>query len=148
MAVQEWSYIPVGGALPCTRQRHIAFGAAASMIHPATGYSISRSLTEAPQQARAISEALRGVKEGGGSEAPDCEAAAVEGAAWQHIHIAMASCFLFFFFFFFFFFPNFVNQIISIVFIIIFVPPPPLIPSMTQPGPICGHANASVNERS
>ena len=37
VAVQEWSYIPVGGALPDTRQPTTGFGAAASMIHPATG---------------------------------------------------------------------------------------------------------------
>lgn len=83
VALQEWSYIPVGGALPCTRQQHIAFGAAASMIHPATGYSISRSLTEAPQHARAISEALRGAKEGGGVGEPNCEDAALDGDTWR-----------------------------------------------------------------
>jgi hypothetical protein len=36
-AVQEWSYIPVGGNLPMTSQRQLGFGAAASMVHPATG---------------------------------------------------------------------------------------------------------------
>jgi len=35
--LQEWSYIPVGGSLPNTEQRNLAFGAAASMVHPATG---------------------------------------------------------------------------------------------------------------
>lgn len=35
--LQEWSYIPVGGALPVTTQPHLAFGAAANMVHPATG---------------------------------------------------------------------------------------------------------------
>eukprot|EP00897_Mesotaenium_endlicherianum_P000328 jgi/Mesen1/10296/ME000079S09720 len=34
---EEWSYVPVGGTLPSTTQRHMGFGAAASMIHPATG---------------------------------------------------------------------------------------------------------------
>jgi hypothetical protein len=34
---QEWSYIPVGGSLPNTDQKNLAFGAAASMVHPATG---------------------------------------------------------------------------------------------------------------
>lgn len=34
---QEWSYIPVGGSLPNTEQKNLAFGAAASMVHPATG---------------------------------------------------------------------------------------------------------------
>ena len=35
--MQEWSYIPVGGSLPNTEQKNLAFGAAASMVHPATG---------------------------------------------------------------------------------------------------------------
>lgn len=35
--LQEWSYIPVGGSLPNTEQKNLAFGAAASMVHPATG---------------------------------------------------------------------------------------------------------------
>jgi lycopene epsilon-cyclase len=34
---KEWSYIPVGGSLPNTDQKNLAFGAAASMVHPATG---------------------------------------------------------------------------------------------------------------
>eukprot|EP00271_Cylindrocystis_brebissonii_P003481 TRINITY_DN1447_c0_g1_i2.p1 TRINITY_DN1447_c0_g1~~TRINITY_DN1447_c0_g1_i2.p1 ORF type:complete len:660 (-),score=76.37 TRINITY_DN1447_c0_g1_i2:471-2450(-) len=63
---EEWSYIPVGGALPYTTQQHIGFGAAASMIHPATGYSIARSLSEAPHYAASIAAALRGVE--GGAE--------------------------------------------------------------------------------
>nr|CAB3473366.1 unnamed protein product [Digitaria exilis] len=33
---EEWSYIPVGGSLPNTDQKNLAFGAAASMVHPAT----------------------------------------------------------------------------------------------------------------
>lgn len=36
-SLQEWSYIPVGGSLPNTDQKNLAFGAAASMVHPATG---------------------------------------------------------------------------------------------------------------
>ncbi|KAH0707956.1 hypothetical protein KY289_013032 [Solanum tuberosum] len=35
---EEWSYIPVGGSLPNTEQKTLAFGAAASMVHPATGH--------------------------------------------------------------------------------------------------------------
>jgi lycopene epsilon-cyclase len=31
------SYIPVGGSLPNTDQKNLAFGAAASIVHPATG---------------------------------------------------------------------------------------------------------------
>ena len=39
---EEWSYIPVGGPLPVAGQPVTAFGAAANLIHPATGYSIAR----------------------------------------------------------------------------------------------------------
>ncbi|XP_057841229.1 lycopene epsilon cyclase, chloroplastic [Cryptomeria japonica] len=56
---EEWSYIPVGGSLPNTRQKHLGFGAAASMVHPATGYSVVRSLSEAPSYAAAIASALK-----------------------------------------------------------------------------------------
>ncbi|CAN6995553.1 unnamed protein product [Brassica oleracea var. botrytis] len=31
-----WSYIPVGGSLPHTEQKNLAFVVAASMVHPAT----------------------------------------------------------------------------------------------------------------
>ncbi|KAI3957078.1 hypothetical protein MKW92_043097 [Papaver armeniacum] len=56
---EEWSYIPVGGALPSTEQKTLAFGAAASMVHPATGYSVVRSLSEAPRFASVIAEILK-----------------------------------------------------------------------------------------
>ncbi|KAK3016816.1 hypothetical protein RJ639_006355 [Escallonia herrerae] len=55
---EEWSYIPVGGSLPNTEQKNLAFGAAASMVHPATGYSVVRSLSEAPRYASVISNIL------------------------------------------------------------------------------------------
>lgn len=56
---EEWSYIPVGGSLPNTEQKNLAFGAAASMVHPATGYSVVRSLSEAPKYASAIANIMR-----------------------------------------------------------------------------------------
>ncbi|EFJ24566.1 hypothetical protein SELMODRAFT_101391 [Selaginella moellendorffii] len=59
MYEEEWSYIPVGATLPDTNQQHLAFGAAASMVHPATGYSVVRSLSEAPTYAAAIAAALQ-----------------------------------------------------------------------------------------
>ncbi|CAF1899943.1 BnaCnng50600D [Brassica napus] len=31
-----WSYIPVGGSFPHTEQKNLAFGVAASIVHPAT----------------------------------------------------------------------------------------------------------------
>lgn len=55
---EEWSYIPVGGSLPNTAQKNLAFGAAASMVHPATGYSVVRSLSEAPKYASVIANIL------------------------------------------------------------------------------------------
>ncbi|CAL0320281.1 unnamed protein product [Lupinus luteus] len=55
---EEWSYIPVGGSLPNTEQKNLAFGAAASMVHPATGYSVVRSLSEAPHYASIIATIL------------------------------------------------------------------------------------------
>ncbi|CAM8946042.1 unnamed protein product [Rhodiola kirilowii] len=59
MYEEEWSYIPVGGSLPNTEQKNLAFGAAASMVHPATGYSVVRSLSEAPGYASAIAKSLK-----------------------------------------------------------------------------------------
>ncbi|XVF35059.1 hypothetical protein REPUB_Repub18cG0112300 [Reevesia pubescens] len=56
---EEWSYIPVGGSLPNTEQKNLAFGAAASMVHPATGYSVVRSLSEAPNYASIIVNILK-----------------------------------------------------------------------------------------
>ncbi|EFN58632.1 hypothetical protein CHLNCDRAFT_19656 [Chlorella variabilis] len=56
---EEWSYIPVGGPLPLPDQPVAAYGAAASLVHPATGYSITRSLREAPATARAVQLALQ-----------------------------------------------------------------------------------------
>lgn len=55
---EEWSYIPVGGSLPNSEQKNLAFGAAASMVHPATGYSVVRSLSEAPKYASVIANIL------------------------------------------------------------------------------------------
>ncbi|KAB5552552.1 hypothetical protein DKX38_009863 [Salix brachista] len=60
---EEWSYIPVGGSLPNTEQKNLAFGAAASMapIHfllHQTGYSVVRSLSEAPNYASVIANIL------------------------------------------------------------------------------------------
>ncbi|GJP47141.1 hypothetical protein CLOM_g6370 [Closterium sp. NIES-68] len=73
---EEWSYIPVGGSLPLTTQQHLGFGAAASMIHPATGYSITRSLTEAPHYATALAAALR---------SPSRTSPEAAALAWDHL---------------------------------------------------------------
>lgn len=55
---EEWSYIPTGGPLPVASQGITAFGAAANFVHPATGYSIVRTLNEAPRMAIAVQSAL------------------------------------------------------------------------------------------
>jgi lycopene epsilon-cyclase len=81
MHEEEWSYIPVGGTLPDTTQQHLGFGAAASMVHPATGYSVVRSLSEAPMYAAAIAGALGSTKGASSSRATgkNSRAAALEG---------------------------------------------------------------------
>jgi len=56
---EEWSHIPLGGPLPKGKQAHFGFGAAANLVHPATGYSILRSLSEAPTVADTIVAGLR-----------------------------------------------------------------------------------------
>eukprot|EP00889_Picochlorum_renovo_P000076 jgi/Picre1/27106/NNA_000076.t1 len=55
---EEWSYIPTGGPLPSGSQRITAFGAAANLVHPATGYSIVRTLGHSPKMAEAIKDAI------------------------------------------------------------------------------------------
>lgn len=56
---EEWSYIPTGGPLPIASQPITAFGAAANLVHPATGYSIARSLRESPAMAQAMVTAMQ-----------------------------------------------------------------------------------------
>jgi lycopene beta-cyclase len=50
--------IAMGLALPSKNQRTVAFGAAASMVHPATGYQLASALERAPQVAQAIADGL------------------------------------------------------------------------------------------
>ncbi|KAJ9517000.1 hypothetical protein QJQ45_027358 [Haematococcus lacustris] len=56
---EEWSYIPVGGPLPKGDQAVAAFGAAANLVHPATGFSVSRSFREAPRVADELAACIR-----------------------------------------------------------------------------------------
>ena len=62
----EASWIPLGGTPPVAPQRTIAYGAAAGMVHPASGYSVVNSISKAPRVATAMAE---GLKEGGEIEA-------------------------------------------------------------------------------
>ena len=50
--------IPMNTALPKANQRIVPFGAAAAMIHPATGYSVGRSLHASRPLAQAIATAM------------------------------------------------------------------------------------------
>lgn len=56
---EERCVISMGGALPAGPQRVVPFGAAAGMVHPATGYSLNRVLALAPTLAETITRALR-----------------------------------------------------------------------------------------
>ena len=55
---EEFCYIPMGGAMPTVPQRVLGFGGAAGLVHPATGYMISRTMNLAASQAEAIERAL------------------------------------------------------------------------------------------
>lgn len=54
---EERVWIPMGAGLP-EAQRVVGFGAAAGLVHPATGYSVSRSLRLAPALAETIAASL------------------------------------------------------------------------------------------
>lgn len=55
---EEFCLIPMGGAMPELRQRVVAFGGSAALVHPATGYMIARALTLADSAARIIAEEI------------------------------------------------------------------------------------------
>jgi len=65
---EEASWIPLGGPLPSPNQPTIPFGAAAVMVHPASGYSIVNTLRNADPVAEAI---VSGLRDGGVQEASD-----------------------------------------------------------------------------
>ena len=65
---EEASWIPLGGTPPIAPQRTLAYGAAAGLVHPASGYSVFNSLRKAPQFADAVVE---GLKAGGSVEASE-----------------------------------------------------------------------------
>jgi len=56
---EEFCYIPMGGAMPVSPQRVVGFGGSAGLVHPATGYMLSRTLTLASDTAKSIEEALK-----------------------------------------------------------------------------------------
>jgi lycopene cyclase-like protein len=55
----ERCVIPMGGPLPRADQRTLAFGGAAGMVHPATGYMLTNVLRRRARVAEAIAEQLR-----------------------------------------------------------------------------------------
>ena len=57
---EEYCYIPMGGELPDLQQRIVAFGGAANMVHPATGYHVCRMLSASLDLAQAISQGIHG----------------------------------------------------------------------------------------
>jgi lycopene epsilon-cyclase len=59
---EEASWIPLGGTPPVAPQRTLAYGAAAGLVHPASGFSIVNSLRRAPKFAEAV---VAGLNEGG-----------------------------------------------------------------------------------
>ena len=59
---EEASWIPLGGTPPVSPQRTLAYGAAAGLVHPASGYSIVNSMRRAPEFAEAV---VRGLRDGG-----------------------------------------------------------------------------------
>ncbi len=71
---RERCWIPMGGPLPSPRERVAGFGAAAGMVHPATGYLLARTLADAPVLAAAVSRVL---------SAPGGSPAGAARAAWE-----------------------------------------------------------------
>ncbi|MEC8424851.1 MAG: lycopene cyclase family protein, partial [Myxococcota bacterium] len=55
---EEHCRIQMGGPLPELGQRLVGFGASAGLVHPATGYSLARSLRHAEEVAAALVEGL------------------------------------------------------------------------------------------
>jgi lycopene beta-cyclase len=68
---EEFCLIPMGGAMPRVPQRVVGFGGSAGLVHPATGYMVSRTWELAAKTADAIVSALR-------TNGDDAEGAAAE----------------------------------------------------------------------
>ena len=72
---EEFCLFPMNLPLPDRSQPVLAFGGAASMVHPASGYMVGALLRRGPDLARAIAEAL--------SERPGLGSAALARRGWQ-----------------------------------------------------------------
>lgn len=55
----ELCLFPMDNPLPDLDQRVVGFGAAASMVHPASGYQLGRAFSTAPDLAEALADGLR-----------------------------------------------------------------------------------------
>lgn len=73
---EEASWIPLGGGLPRMPQRNVAFGAAAGLVHPGSGFSLYNSFRMAKQVADAIADELR-------AGTPESAAAAAYEVLWS-----------------------------------------------------------------
>lgn len=88
---EECCLIPMGGELPMNPQRTLGIGGTAGMVHPATGYMVSRMLGVAPTLADAITDQLSfprdKAKDIGSKHVPLTEEEANEAAirVWQAI---------------------------------------------------------------
>jgi lycopene beta-cyclase len=60
---EEYCAIPMGGCLPIIPQRVVGIGGTAGMVHPSTGYMVSRVLGAAPTIADSIVEQLSSVSD-------------------------------------------------------------------------------------
>lgn len=78
---REHVAIPLGRRLPRRDQRIVGFGAAAGMVHPATGYQLGAAIRTAPRLAQALADALAD---------PHAPAATVARAGWQALWPAPA----------------------------------------------------------
>lgn len=81
---KEYCYIPMGGPLPEPGQRVIAFGGAAVMVHPATGYQLCRMMASSADVAEAIGRHLST----SGDFKPDAAAAAAYESMWSQANQA------------------------------------------------------------
>ncbi|MEM7437589.1 MAG: lycopene cyclase family protein [Myxococcota bacterium] len=89
---EEHCRIPMGLGLPKTRQRVVPFGAAAAMVHPASGYLQAHIHRKAPVVADAI---MSGLASGGGHDATARANEAVwstgERKAWELYAVGLES---------------------------------------------------------
>jgi len=89
---EEFCLIPMGGPLPVRQQRVVAFGGAAALVHPATGYMVARALELADEAAGHIAGELAAAKAKAAASLPaggdpdgelEVDADAVASGVWE-----------------------------------------------------------------